>query len=99
MNQEETYSSNIQRAAGNLFVGGWVIFSKTWAEYQANFKKKSFFEPFYPLNETKISNENLGAWKPFLGVGNKFYGKSMPKGSKLCYRRDNYSIFGFLAPA
>ena len=34
-----------------------------------------------------------------MGVGNKFYGKSIPKGSKLCYRQDNYSIFGFIAPA
>ena len=46
----------------------------------------------------RFSNENPGAWKPFLRAKNDFLGKSMPKGNKICYRRVDPSTFSFKAP-
>ena len=50
------------------------------------------------MGKSIFSNANPGAWKLFLRFGNNFYGKSRPKRSKLCYRRDDWSTFDINDP-
>ena len=79
-------AKSIEKSGVGVFVFAYRIF------FQGHFSQFLGFRD-------QFSNANPGAWNSFLGIGTIFYGKLMPKGNKIHYRRYDYSTFDFKAPA
>ena len=63
-----------------------------WSSWGPSPQLRTFLNALSIIWVFRFSNENPGAWKPFLRARNYFYGKNMLKGNKLCYRRVDHQL-------